>query len=109
MKKKLILLVVAFVSICFAVSIASAYAPTGDYKKGKAAFASNCAACHQQGGKAPALNPSKKPIKDWTACFNNIKTKHKGAINKVSEAVMTDIYSYFHYNAADGQAMKGCG
>jgi len=109
MKKKLVLLVIALVSICFAVSAASAYSATGDFKKGKTSFATNCATCHKQGGKAPALNPSRKPIKDWTENFNNIKAKHKGAINKVSEATMTDIYSYFHYNAADGQAMKGCG
>lgn len=111
MKKKMTLLVVSLVAACFAASVAMAapYATNGNFRNGKTAFGTSCATCHKQGGKAKALNPSSKTMKDWDACFTNIKKKHKGAIDKVSDATMTDIFSYFNYNAADGQAMKGCG
>ena len=109
-RKSIFILFTILFSLCFiGLSIAG---EKGNARKGKFLFRKSCRACHREGGKAQAMGPYDKKVKEWECLFAKDKYKEykcKAEWEKLSEQDLCDILQYLHDGAVDSPVPRGCG
>lgn len=112
MKKKWVLVLFSTLFLFCFLGLGIAGEKVGNARKGKMLFRKSCRSCHKDGGKAHALGPYEKTIKEWEAVFakdNYKEYKCKAEWEKLSEQDLVDILLYLRSGASDSKVPRGCG
>lgn len=109
-RKFILILFTILFSFCFlGLSMAGQKA---NARKGKLLFRKSCRVCHREGGKAQAMGPYDKKVKEWECLFAKDKYKEykcKAEWEKLSEQDLCDILQYLFDGAVDSPVPRGCG
>lgn len=94
--------------------IALASGPDGNKRKGKYTYRKVFKACAENGeisSATPSVSPSDKKMAEWKAIFEEKDFSVFGCQDhwtSLSDADITDIYSYFYHHAADSPTPATC-
>ena len=113
MIKKILLVLTALVFVFSSVGISLAL-EKGNKRKGKYSYRKVYKACFERGevdSKTPPISPADKTMAEWTRIFETKDLQQFGCQeewSQLSDAAMTDIYTYMHDHGSDSPTPAKC-
>ncbi len=113
MLRKILLVVVSLFFVFSTLGVSFAL-EKGNKRKGKYTYRKVYKACFERGGvdsKVPPISPADKTQAEWSAVFESKTFEQFGCQDEwqlLSEADVTDIYTYLHDHASDSPTPAKC-